>query len=185
MLETYISDSTKKMQNNLDSFCDKIQKIRTGKVQTSILDGIQVFYYGKQQALTMIANISVPSARMIVINPWDVKSLKDIEQALSKSHLGIHPQNDGKLIRLIFPELTEDRRKDLVKEVKKQAEKSKVDLRNNRRIVNDTIKREVKNKEISEDQEKQLKIDIQKITDDFIEKVHNAFLKKEKEILEI
>ena len=185
MSEDYTKQTKEKMEDNIEAFRSRVRKIRTGRAQPSILEGIQVLYYGSQTPLSQMANITSPSPRTLVVSPWDIKALKDVEQALARANLGINPQNDGKVIRLILPELTEDRRKDLVKEVKKSAEKCRVDLRNNRRIVNEEIKKAVKEKSLSEDEQKILNNEIQKITDSFMEQVEKTFQAKEKEILEI
>ena len=185
MFEKHTEQVKIKMEDNIEAFRSRVRKIRTGRAQATLLEAVQVLYYGSQTPLSQMANISSPSPRTLVVAPWDIKALKDVEQALTRANLGINPQNDGKVIRLIFPELTEERRKDLVKEIKKSAEKCRVDLRNNRRIANEEIKKAVKEKSLSEDQQKQLNNEIQKITDHFIEKVEKILQAKEKEILEI
>ena len=185
MFEDYKGPVKVKMQDNLEAFRSRVRKIRTGRAHPALLEGVQVLYYGNPTPLSQMANISSPSPRVLVINPWDNKALKDVEQALVRANLGVNPQNDGKLIRLTLPELTEDRRKELVKEVKKEAEKCRVDLRNNRRLVNEEIKKAVKDKTLSEDDQKALNNEIQKITDGFMDQVEQIILAKEKEILEI
>lgn len=184
MFEEYTKQTKTKMEDNIEAFRSKIRKIRTGRAQPALLETVQVLYYGSLTPIFQMANISSPSPRTLVVTPWDIKALKDIEQALVRANLGINPQNDGKVIRLILPELTEERRKDLVKEVKKIAEKCRVDLRNNRRIINEEIKKSVKEKHLSEDGQKLLNNEIQKITDGFIEQVDKILQNKEKEILE-
>ena len=179
-----IETMKEKMENNLEAFQSRIRKLRTGRAGPELLSAVNVLYYGKQTPLSQMSSISVFSARTLVINPWDAKSLKEIEQALVRANLGAQPQNDGKVIRLNFPELTEDRRHELVKELKKQAEKTRIDIRNKRRETLEEIKKEVKNKEISEDEQKQLQSEIQKITDQFIENVDKSLSAKEKEIME-
>lgn len=185
MSEEYIKQTEAKMKDNLEAFRSRVRKIRTGRAHPALLESVQVLYYGKPTPLTQMANISSPSARSLLISPWDMKALKDVEQALVKANLGVNPQNDGKVIRLNLPELTEERRKDLVKEVKKEAEKCRVDLRNNRRGVNEEIKSAVKKKDLSEDDQKLLNNEIQKITDSFMDQVEQILEAKEKEILEI
>ena len=181
---SYIEEMTKKMESNLSAFQSRIRKLRTGRAQPELLSSVNVLYYGKPTPLSQMSNISVFSARSLVISPWDTKSLKDIEQALVRSNLGVTPQNDGKLIRLNWPELTEERRKELVKELKKLAEKARVDIRNKRRETLEEIKKDVKEKELSEDNQKQFQLEIQKITDQFMEDVEKSLSSKEKEILE-
>lgn len=185
MFEEYTQSAKTKMEDNLKAFSSRMRKIRTGRAHTALLEDVQVLYYGSLTPLSQMANISSPSPRTLVVSPWDIQALKDIEQALTRANLGINPQNDGKVIRLVLPELTEERRKDLVKEVKKIAEKCRVDLRNNRRMINEDIKKDVKSKDLSEDEQKHLNNEIQKITDDFIEKVEKILQAKEKEILEL
>ena len=179
-----IESMKEKMENNLQAFQSRVRKLRTGRVQPEILSSVNVLYYGKQTPLSQMSSISVFSARTLVINPWDAETLKEIEQALVRANLGAQPQNDGKVIRLNFPELTEERRKELVKELKKLAEKARIDIRNKRRETLEEIKKEVKNKELSEDNQKQLQQEIQKITDQFMENVDKSLLAKEKEIME-
>lgn len=181
----YIQNITGKMESNLTAFRSKIRKIRTGRAQPGLLESVQILYYGSTTPLHQMANISSPSPRTLVINPWDIKALKDIEQALVRANLGVAPQNDGKVIRLNLPELTEEKRKDLVKEIKKEAEKCRIDLRNNRRAINEEIKKAVKDKSLSEDEQKLLNSETQKITESFMDKVEISLQAKEKEILEI
>ena len=185
MFEDHIKQTKVKMQGNIEAFRSRVRKIRTGRAHPALLEGIQVLYYGSPTPLSQMANISSPSPRQLVVNPWDAKTLKDIEQALARANLGVNPQNDGKVVRLTLPELTEDRRKDLVKEIKKEAEKCRVDLRNQRRFVNEEIKKAVKEKSLSEDDQKVLNGEIQKVTDDFMDQVEMTLQAKEKEILEI
>ena len=184
MFEEYKKKAESKMKDNIEAFRLRVRKVRTGRAQPSLLESVQVLYYGNQTPLSQMANVSSPSPRTLVVRPWDLKALKDVEQALTRANLGLNPQNDGKAIRLILPELTQERRKDLVKEIKKMAEKCRVDLRNQRRIINEEIKKAVKDKSLSEDEQKQLNNEIQKITDNFIESAEKIMQAKEKEILE-
>ena len=184
MLEQYSQKIKEKMENNSSAFRSRLRKIRTGRASPALLESVSVLYYGSQRPLSQMANISSPSPRTLVVNPWDAKALKDIEQALARANLGVNPQNDGKVIRLNLPELTEERRKDLVKEVKKEGERCRVDLRNSRRTVMEEVKKAVKDKEISEDDQKQINNEVQKITDSFVEQVEKIIQAKEKEILE-
>ncbi|MCY4321596.1 MAG: ribosome recycling factor, partial [Bdellovibrionaceae bacterium] len=155
------------------------------RANPALLESITVLYYGKQTPLAQMANISSPSPRTLVVNPWDIKALKEIEQALTRANLGINPENDGKVIRLNLPELTEDRRKDLAKEVKKEGEKCRIDLRNNRRVIMEEIKKAVKDKKMSEDEQKKINSEIQKLTDEFVNQVDKIIQSKEQEIMEI
>jgi len=185
MSDKYIEEMTEKMRDNITAFRSRIRKIRTGRAQPAILESVQVIYYGNSTPLNQMAHISTPSPKTLLVSPWDINALKEIEQALSRANLGLTPQNDGKVIRLSLPELTEDRRKDLVKEVKKEAEKCRIDLRNNRRVINEEIKKAVKDKLVSEDEQKQKNASIQKVIDRFIEEVDQLVQAKEKEILEL
>ena len=151
-----------KMLKSIANLEDEYGAIRAGRANPRILDRIQIDYYGTMTSLQGVANISVPEARMIQIQPWDSSLIKDIEKAILCSDIGLTPANDGKMIRLVFPELTEERRKDLVKDVKKKGEAAKVAIRNIRRDANDAVKKEAKANEISEDEQKQLEEKIQK-----------------------
>ena len=174
-----------KMEKTLSNLQEEYVSIRAGRANPHILDKIQVDYYGTPSSLQSVANISVPEARMIQIQPWDAGLIKDIEKAILASDLGLTPANDGKVIRLVFPELTEDRRKELVKDVKKKGENAKVAVRNVRRDANDTIKKENKANEISEDEQKQLEDKIQKLTDKFVAKIDDAVEAKSAEVMTV
>ena len=154
-----------KMQKTVSNLQEEYVSIRAGRANPHILDKIQVDYYGTPSPLQSVANISVPEARMILIQPWEQSLIKEIEKVIIASDLGLTPANDGKAIRLVFPELTEDRRKELVKDVKKKGENAKVAIRNIRRDANDAIKKQSKANEISEDEQKQTEERIQKLTD--------------------
>ena len=171
-----------KMEKTLSNLQEEYVSIRAGRANPHILDKIQVDYYGTPSSLQSVANISVPEARMIQIQPWEASLIKDIEKAILASDIGLTPANDGKVIRLVFPELTEDRRKELVKDVKKKGENAKVAVRNVRRDANDTIKKENKANEISEDEQKQLEDKIQKLTDKFVAKIDDAVEAKSAEV---
>ena len=173
-----------KMKKSLANLEEEYGAIRAGRANPRILDRIQVDYYGTPTSLQGVANISVPEARMIQIQPWDAGLIKDIEKAILSSDIGITPSNDGVVIRLVFPELTEERRKDLVKEVKKKAEECKVAVRNIRRDGNDVFKKLAK-AEISEDEIKELEENLQKITDKYIKEVDAMTEEKSKEILTV
>lgn len=174
-----------KMDKTIDSLMNDYASIRAGRANPHVLDKIKVDYYGTPTPIQQVGNISVPEARMILIQPWEKSLLKAIEKAIQTSDLGINPNNDGSCIRLIFPELTEDRRKELAKDVKKKGENAKVAVRNIRRDANDTFKKMEKNDEISEDDLKDAEEQIQKITDKAIEKIDKAVENKTKEILTV
>ena len=178
---------------NIDEKMDKVverlevnfSEIRAGRANPAILNKVQVEYYGAMSPLTQIASVSVPEARLIVIQPWDKSLLSQIVRAIEMAEIGINPMNDGQVIRLNFPELTEERRKDLVKEVKKLSEESKVAIRNVRRDEMDLVKAQLKNSEISEDEAKSDEAKIQKKTDDYVAKIEEITTKKEKEIMTV
>lgn len=174
-----------KMEKSLANLEGEYTAIRAGRANPRILDKIQVDYYGAMTPLQSVANISVPEARMIQIQPWESSLIKDIEKAILSSDLGLTPANDGKVIRLVFPELTEERRKELVKDVKKKGEAAKVAVRNIRRDANDAVKKESKANEISEDEQKQLEDKIQKLTDKYISKIDCAIDSKSEEVMTV
>ncbi|MBO5484973.1 MAG: ribosome recycling factor [Lachnospiraceae bacterium] len=174
-----------KMEKSLDSLANEYTTIRAGRANPHVLDRITVDYYGQPSNLQSVANISVSEARTLVIQPWEASLIKEIEKAILTSDLGLTPNNDGKAIRLTFPELTEERRKELVKDVKKKGENAKVAVRNIRRDANDAIKKEQKANEISEDEQKSLENDIQKMTDEYIKKVDTMIDDKSKEIMTV
>lgn len=181
-----IIDQTKdKMEKAIAAFSRQLASIRAGRANASLLDRISVLYYGSPTPLNQMAGISVPEARLMVIQPYDKTTLGDIEKAILKSDIGITPSNDGSVIRLAVPALTEERRKELVKEVKKEAEDSKIAVRNVRRDANDELKKLEKNGEITEDELRRESDDIQKLTDSYIAKIDEVAKEKEKEILEI
>ena len=195
-----------KMKKSLANLEEEYGAIRAGRANPRILDRIQVDYYGTPTSLQGVANISVPEARMIQIQPWDAGLIKDIEKAILASDLGLTPANDGKVIRLVFPELTEERRKELAKDIKKKGEGAKVAVRNNRRDdrilhqahhqakvairnirrdANDAVKKEAKANEISEDDQKQLEDKIQKLTDEYVKKIDQAIDAKSTEVMTV
>ena len=174
-----------KMQKSYNNLLEEYTSIRAGRANPHVLDQIRVDYYGAPTAIQQVANVSVPEARMIMIQPWEASMVKAIEKAIMTSDLGINPTNDGKCIRLVFPELTEERRKDLAKDVKKKGEGAKVAIRNIRRDANDMIKKQLKASEISEDEQKGAEDDIQKLTDEFIAKIDNMVDEKSKEIMTV
>jgi ribosome recycling factor len=162
---------------------NELKKIRTGRAQVTMLDNVKVNYYGQPSPLNQVAAVSCPDARSFLISPWEISILKEIEQAIIKSDVGMSPQNDGKVIRLRLPELSEDRRKDLVKNVKKIVEDARVAVRMARRDANEVLKEALKAKQISEDENKKAGDIIQKLTDDYIKKVDQIGTDKEKELL--
>ncbi len=174
-----------KMEKSLDSLANEYTTIRAGRANPHILDRISVDYYGQPTNLQSVANISVSEARTLVIQPWEASLIKEIEKAILVADLGLTPNNDGKVIRLTFPELTEDRRKELVKDVKKKGEGAKVAIRNIRRDANDMIKKQQKANEISEDEQKDAEDEIQKLTDKFVAKVDQMVEDKSKEIMTV
>lgn len=174
-----------KMKKSLDNLVEELTTIRAGRANPHILDKIKVDYYGTPTALQQVANVNVPEPRMIQIQPWEPSLVKEIEKAILTSDLGLNPSNDGKIIRLVFPELTEERRKELAKDVKKKGENAKVAIRNIRRDANDSFKKLSKASEISEDEVKGLEDDAQKLTDKYIAKVDEAVEAKTKEVLTV
>ncbi|MEK7852049.1 MAG: ribosome recycling factor [Deltaproteobacteria bacterium] len=185
MLNDIYRDVKGKMEGTVAALKREFGTIRAGRASLSVLDGIIVDYYGVPTQLNQIATLSVPESRLIVIQPWEAKILPEIEKAIMKSDLGLTPTNDGKLIRLAFPPLTEDRRKELVKVAKKMAEEAKVAIRNIRREGNDFLKEMEKEKDISEDDLKKGQEEVQKITDSYIAKIDEILTHKEKEIMEV
>ena len=174
-----------KMTKTLESLDREYNSIRAGRANPHVLDKIKVDYYGTPTPLQQVGNITVPEPRMICIQPWESSLIKPISKAIQTSDLGINPNNDGKVIRLVFPELTEEHRKNLAKDVKKKAEAAKVAIRNIRRDANDSFKKAQKNNEMTEDELKDLTTKMQKSTDKFIKKVDEAMDKKTQEILTV
>lgn len=174
-----------KMKKSLDAVSNDFASVRAGRANASVLDRIQVDYYGSPTPIQQIAAISSPDPRALLITPWDSSALKGIERAIQESDLGINPQNDGRAIRLNFPQLTEERRKELVKQIHKYAENGKVAVRNIRRDALDNFKKQEKASEITEDEMKMVEKDLQKLTDDSCKKIDEMLAKKEKELLEI
>lgn len=184
-MDSRLAPYEEKMQKSLDNLTEDYATIRAGRANPHILDKIQVDYYGTPTSLQQVANINVPEPRMIQIQPWEASLVKDIEKAILTSDLGLNPTNDGKVIRLVFPELTEERRKELAKDIKKKGENAKVAIRNIRRDANDGFKKLNKASEISEDELKELENSTQKITDKYIAKIDEAVESKTKEILTV
>ena len=174
-----------KKDKSIEAMMSEFASIRAGRANPHVLDKIKVDYYGTPTPIQQVGNISVPEARMILIQPWEKSLIKPIEKAIQTSDLGINPNNDGSCIRLVFPELTEDRRKELAKDIKKKGEAAKVAVRNIRRDANDAFKKMEKNNEISEDDLKDAETGIQKITDKAIEKIDKAVDNKTKEVMTV
>jgi ribosome recycling factor len=180
-----LKDAEERMKKALSTLDKEFSRLRTGRATTSLLDGVRVDYYGTVTPLDQLASVSTPDSRTITIQPWDRKAFNEIEKAIQKSDLGLTPVNDGKIIRISIPPLTEDRRKDLVKVAKKYTEETKVAVRNIRRDANEVLKKKKSDKLINEDDQHKGQEDVQKLTDGYISKSEEAFSKKEKEIMEI
>ena len=174
-----------KMKKTISVLDEQLAAVRAGRANPKILDKIMVDYYGVPTPINQMANIMVPEARIIAIQPWDASVLKEIEKEIQKSDIGINPNNDGKMIRLVFPELTEERRKELVKEIKKMAEDSKVAIRSIRRDGMDEFKNKQKNNEITEDDLRNAEDKIQKLTDKYVDEIEKLYDNKEKEIMSV
>ena len=174
-----------RMEKSIGAFKEKLSEIRAGRANPAILNKVKIDYYGTPTPINQVAGVSVPEARLIVIQPWDVSVLKDIEKAILASDIGLNPNNDGKVIRLAFPELTEERRKELAKEIRKIAEEAKVAIRAIRRDGKDETKAKQKNSEITEDELKSAETEIQKITDKYIDEIDKILADKEKEIMSV
>ncbi|MBF0529236.1 MAG: ribosome recycling factor [Deltaproteobacteria bacterium] len=184
MIDEIFEDMKERMEKTIVTLDRDLKRVRTGRASVALLDGIRVDYYGTPTPLNQLASVSVPEARQLLIQPWDLKVLGDIEKSILKSDLGLTPMNDGKLIRINIPPLSEQRRKDLVKVVRKKAEENKVAVRNIRRDANEMLKDLKKEKQISEDDLAKAQEDVQKKTDDFIKKVDEVTETKVKEIME-
>ena len=174
-----------RMEKSIGAYTEKLAEIRAGRANPAILNKVKIDYYGTPTPINQVAGISVPEARLIVIQPWDLSVLKEIEKAILASDIGLNPNNDGKVIRLAFPELNEERRKELVKEIKKIAEEAKVAVRAIRRDGIDEAKAKQKNSEITEDELKSAETEIQKITDKYVEEVDKILANKETEIMSV
>lgn len=180
-----IFEMSEKMEKSVGAFKNELSKIRTGRASLALLDGISVDAYGSSMPLNQVATLTIPESRLIAIQPWDVQMLGEIEKAILKSSIGLTPVNDGKIIRLSIPQLTEERRKELVKQVKKVAEEFRVAVRNCRREAIDILKKQKKDKEISEDDQFKLQGDAQTETDNYIKQIDEATASKEKEVMEV
>jgi len=184
MKDEVISELREKMTNTVKALEREFRRIRTGRASTALLDGIKVNCYDAKMPLDQISSISVPESRLITIQPWDLTVIGEIEKSILKSELGLTPMNDGKIIRISIPPLTEERRKELAKLARKMAEENKITMRNHRREGNDMFKELKNEKEISEDESHKCQNEVQKITDDFIKKIDEITALKEKEIIE-
>ncbi|MDZ7830207.1 MAG: ribosome recycling factor [Desulfobacterales bacterium] len=185
MIDEVKEEAKEKMGKSINSLKSELKKIRTGRASLSLLDDIKVEYYGTMTPLNQLATLSVPESRLITIQPWDVSSVNSIEKAILKSNLGLTPSNDGKIIRINIPPLTEERRKDIVKQVNKMCEDYRVAIRNIRRDANDMLKQLKKDGDASEDDVFKAQEDVQKLTDEHINQVDDIYKEKEKEILEL
>jgi ribosome recycling factor len=184
-MQDVVTELKGRIDKTLDDLRKELTKVRTGRASPNLLDGIRVDYYGSPTPLSGVANVTIPEPRLIVIKPWEKSTLKEIEKALREANLGINPVNDGEVIRLPFPPLTEERRKDLAKQVKSKGEDHKVAIRNIRRDANEALKTLLKDKKITEDDQKRLTEKVQKETDDGVKKVDDIVSKKEKEVMEV
>lgn len=184
-----IAGAKRKMRERMDQTIEHLRRelsgVRTGRASLSILDGIQVNYYGNMTPLRQVAALSVPESRLITIQPWEATLIPEIEKAISGSNLGLTPNNDGKLIRLSVPPLTEERRREIVKQVKKLGEDSKVGIRNSRRDTNEEVRKLVKDAKVSEDDQRKAQDEVQKVTDQYIAKIDEMIKKKEAEVMEV
>lgn len=184
-MEEHKKSAEEKMKKAVRALEDEFKTIRTGRASAALFDSIRVDYYDQKVPLNQVATISVPEARLVIIQPWDRSVLSDIEKAIQKSELSVNPNNDGKVIRISIPPLTEERRKELVKVARNVAEKSRITVRNIRRDVNDEFKKMQKDSQISEDDSKRGMDEIQKSTDTYVEQINSILEAKEKEIMEI
>jgi ribosome recycling factor len=180
-----INNCKQAMDKRIKGFDNELKLVRTGRASITILDPVRVDYYGTPTPLNQVATLTTPDARTIVIAPFEKRLIQDIEKAIQIADLGVQPTNDGNVVRLPFPALTEERRKDIAKNLKKLAEESRVGIRNIRRDINEDIKKKEKNKEVSEDDSRKLQADVQKLTDQFIKTIDDKLAAKEKEVMTI
>lgn len=185
MTKEVINNMKAHMDKTVDSLRREYQKVRTGRANLGLLDDIKIDYYGTPSPLSQVATLSVPEPRTITLQPWETKMISVIEKAIMNANLGLTPANDGKVIRLNLPALTEERRKDIVKQLKKMAEEAKVAARNIRREANDELKKLEKNKKISEDDLKRAEKEVQDVTNSYITKIDEVLAHKEKEVMEV
>ncbi len=185
MLNEIYDELKSEMDDKIAAFKKELAKVRTGRASLNVLDSVRVDYYGAPTPLNQVATMNIPESRLITVQPWDANVIGDIEKAIMKADLGLNPNSDGKIIRIAIPPLTEERRKELVRTVKRMGEDCKVAVRNSRRDTNELLKDMEKEKEISQDDMHRGRDEVQKVTDDFIKKVDEVLAAKEKEILEI
>lgn len=185
MLDNLLKEGKNHLENHISGFQEVLNLIKAGRANPALVENIQFSYYGADTPIKNAATITVPEARLLVVQPWDASQLKEIEKAIIAANIGINPSNDGKVIRLPFPELTEQTRKDLVKDVKNKSEQSKVGVRNYRRDLLDKVKKAEKDKEISEDERKGLEEDIQKLVDEYVKKIDELTKVKESELMTV
>ena len=185
MIDSIFDETREKMEKSVGALQKELTRIRTGRASLSLFDGVKVNYYGTPTPLNQLASLSVPESRLITIQPWDATAIKEIEKAILKSNLGLTPSSDGKIIRISIPPLTEDRRKEIVKQVNKICEDYRVAIRNIRRDANEMLKSMKKEGDASEDDVKKALDDIQKLTDDHVKQIDDIFKEKEKDILEL
>jgi len=184
-MNSAINDMSSKMEGSINAYRRELTKIRTGRASLSLVDGIKIDAYGSQMPLNQVASLTIPENRMIMIQPWDMQMLGVIEKAILKANIGLNPANDGKVIRISIPQLTEERRKELVKQVKKISEDFRITIRNERREAIDILKQQKKDKEISEDDFFTLQDQAQKETDTFIKQIETIMAEKEKEVMAV
>ncbi len=185
MIDSIFDEAKEKMEKSVGALNKELKRIRTGRASLNVFDGVKVNYYGTPTPLNQLASISVPESRLITIQPWDASAIKEIEKAILKSNLGLTPNSDGKVIRITIPPLTEDRRKEIVKQVNKICEDYRVAVRNIRREANEMLKTLKKDGDASEDDVKKALDDMQKLTDDHISQIDEIYKEKEKETLEV
>jgi ribosome recycling factor len=185
MSDKLINDAKNAMDQRLKAFDGELKKVRTGRASINMLDGVKVSYYGNMSPLSQVSSLTTPDARTIVISPFEKSLISEIEKAINKADLGLQPTNDGNIVRIPIPQLTEERRKDIVKSLKKMSEDAKVSIRHTRRDANDAIKKIEKDKVITEDDSKKLQAEVQKQTDLFIKKIDEKVAAKEKEVMTI
>jgi len=184
VIQKALHDTEEKMKKTIEATKREFGAIRTGRASSSLVEGVHVDYYGTQTPIKQLATISIPDARLIIIQPWDVSVVAEVEKAILKSGIGITPMNDGKLIRISIPQLSKERREELVKLTKKMAEEGRISIRTIRRDANEHVKKMQKNSEITEDDSFQTQDKIQKLTDQYIEKIEEILKEKDKEIME-
>ncbi len=185
MSDEILLEMSEKMDKSMEAFRKDLSKVRTGRASLSLLDGVKVDSYGSLSPLNQVATLTTPESRLIVIQPWDPQVLPSIEKAILKSNLGLTPASDGKIIRISIPQLTEERRKELVKQVKKTCEEYRINIRNSRREAIDLVKKMKKDKEISEDDLFKFQDEAQKETDNYVKMIDDALVQKEKEVMEV